>query len=536
MPISSKRRPFRPAPIAALDEPRGGPTPQGVTPVPTAQWPDAHDPVWQLVGLSAEKTLALAASLDANAFLYFPGLPDYETARSGEDEWPTPRIIAYCATEADVATCLQFVRDNDWLVSIRSGGHNSAGYHLCNGMVIDMSQMVAVSTLPDATSVRVQAAVNFETLDEHLRTADFAVPGGTCANVCCAGYYLGGGYSLASRTFGMGCDAVQSMRVMLASGEIVEVSRTSHTDLYWAMLGGSGGQYGIVLEYVLEGRQPDSFFGFLAAWPLSTAVDVLEVLESKHTFDGKTAKSEKFGYLGCFSNLVGGDPVANKGAGPVDPDPSFAVLGMYHGTQAQALAELADVFAVGTPTLRYQKQAKYSVINTELFYFLPYVALRLDQALGVAASGLVDPTSSPDWAGIVAQVQKSPNPGNLIAFEPYGGAIAVDDTGANSYPHRLQKLDLLFDSFWSETWQYNKDRPSAQQWLDETRAVVADALNGRTYVNYAERNLVDYRQQYWAESFDRLLAIKQQYDPTNVFRFDQSIRWSPGMGDTHPPA
>jgi FAD binding domain/Berberine and berberine like len=536
MPLRSRHKPFRATPPASQSDQFGTPDPAVVGPVPQSEWPEATDAIWAVVGLTRTQVAALDDALQG--FVIFPGLPNYAQARSGQDDWPVPRLIAYCANRKDVGDALAFGKQQDWPISIRSGGHNTAGYHLCNGLVIDLSHMVGVTADATTQQVIAEAGATFDHMDAVLASHPFFVPGGTCGDVCCAGYYLGGGYSLASRTLGMGCDSVLSMRVMLPDGSVTEVGPDEQPDgapsLYWAMLGGAGGQFGIVLDYTLQAHGPDRFWGFVAEWDLNVASTVLGWLEKYAMAAEQTASP--FGYLTVLANLVEGDAVKNHGTGKVAAAPTCSVLGMYHGTRDDARQALAPLFSIGSPTFRYDVDgAPYRQINSEVFMFLPYVALDLMDAPSLSASGLTSPDVAVPWDALVAQAATTPNPGNLIAIEPYGGAIAAGGPHANSYPHRTQKCDIMIDSFWKPDWSYNQTRASAQAWLGETQNCIAAALSGHVYANYADRNLKDYREQYWASSFPALLAMRTKTDPNGVFDFDQSIRWTPGLAGSPPP-
>ncbi len=493
-----------------------------VTDVAPADWPAACAPAWSLVGASRPVVEALYASL--TGFLSFPGLEDYLLARAGLEEWPTPRIIAYCLTEEDVRTALLWAQhpSRDWLISVRSGGHNTAGYHLCNGMVIDLSRMKTVSVDEPARLVTCQAGVTFQDLGTALKgKGGLLVPGGTCPTVCVAGFTLGGGYSLASRTYGMCCDRVQQIRVMTWSGAVHVASETQDPELFWALRGGSGGQFGVLLDVTYDAPCQPEFWGFVAQWSLDDAEEVLSHLEQHFTWWVHN-KPEKFGYLGALSHLVQeGDP------SKVEDECSLAILGMYAGTKAEGMQALAELLGTGSVTLRYDKVADYPTINTELFTLLPYGALDLASGSSMASSGLVEPASDPDWTSLVEVARNMPNPGNLIAMEPYGGAIGARPDSFNAFPHRGMKFDLMVDSFWNPEWQYNKSRSSAQEWLDQALNVLAPAFAGRVYVNYAQPDLLNYRRSYWAQHFGMLLTIKQQMDPQQIFRFPQSISWYP---------
>ena len=231
-------------------------------------------------------------------------------------------------------------------------------------------------------------------------------------------------------------------------------------------------------------------------------------------------QSESLGYLIAVTALTkDGDP------SQVEDEASLSMLGIYRGTEDQARGHLAELLKIGPPKWRWSKYGRFNELNHEIFSVLPYTALSLRQAHKLEITGYVD-TANPDWAGLIELIGsgRTPNPGNLIGFEPYGGAIAAVSDGETAFPHRRQKLNIKINSYWSDAWKYNHTRASAQQWLDLVSAIISPALNGRTYVNYMREDIRDYRSAYWAQNFEKLLEIKTKLDPGQLFRFEQSIR------------
>jgi hypothetical protein len=128
----------------------------------------------------------------------------------------------------------------------------------------------------------------------------------------------------------------------------------------------------------------------------------------------------------------------------------------------------------------------------------------------------------PDWKSLVQHIARSENPGNLIAFEPYGGAISKPNPNS-SFPHRDQKLNMKVNSYYRADWPYNKTRASAQKWLDAAGYILRPALSGRVYVNYMREGLANYQRAYWGDSFEDLLKVKELYDPQQFFRSPQPL-------------
>ena len=248
--------------------------PAGKPGLPPAAWPAPGDPCWELVTLTRDELAALANSLDGH--VVFPGLHGYQDGRSAtEVHFPTPRVIAVCMTKRDVATCLQWITQHDWLLSIRSGGHNGAGFHLCNGLTLDLQNLDQMDYDVNCGEVTIGAGAKWKDIGAFLANKPGFLPGGTCGLVGAAGYTQGGGYSMVSRIFGLTCDLLVSAQVMLADGSEVTASAKENSDLFWALRGGGGGQFGVLLSMTFRLISPDQFFGFVLNWRLPDAAQAL---------------------------------------------------------------------------------------------------------------------------------------------------------------------------------------------------------------------------------------------------------------------
>jgi FAD/FMN-containing dehydrogenase len=485
-----------------------------------ASWPEPNDASWELVTASRDDLLVLARMLHGE--LIFPGLHQYQAARSAaEAHFSAPRIIAICRNSEDVRRCIEWARAKGWLISARSGGHNGAGFHLCNGLTIDLQNLDGVHLDPASGLVTIGAGAKWGRIGADLaKEKTVCLPGGTCPHVAVAGYTQGGGYSILSRVVGLGCDRLRSARVMLADGSVVTASETSNEDLFWAIRGAGGGQFGIVLNLTFQPVMPDRFFGFVLNWPLADAPEVLSHLERHHTSNVKTV--DRWGYLVAVTVttlLDESDPAK------IEKQHSLSVLGMFAGAEPEARDHLSALIRIGKSRWRFARTDTFSELNRSLFSVLPFGLLGLGRRSKIELTGYVSEDQSPDWEGLVKHLASRPNPGNLVGWEPYGGAIACRSIGDTAFPHREHKLNMKVNGYWSRDpdWPYDKDRASAQRWLDGAKAILNPALNGHVYVNYMREDIVDYRHAYWGANFERLLELKQKFDPDMLFRFEQSI-------------
>jgi hypothetical protein len=219
-----------------------------------------------------------AASLKGEVIL--PNDPRYEKARRVWNHAVDlhPAIIARCAGTDDVVRAIEFARQSDLLVAVRSGGHSFAGHGTCDGgLVIELSMMKRIEIDASRASVRLQSGVLAGELDLATNAFSMAVPLGSCPSVGVAGYVLGGGESALTPKVGFGCDSITRVEIVTADGSILCADRDENPDLFWAVRGG-GGNFGVVttLDFRLH-RVSNVLAGHLK-YPIRQAREVLRYL------------------------------------------------------------------------------------------------------------------------------------------------------------------------------------------------------------------------------------------------------------------
>lgn len=467
------------------------------------QWPDVPDWVFQKLGVSRKELTTFAGKLHTNATVVLPGMPAYpaDSASAGDNK---PLIIVYCTTFADVRLCLEWARRHSWWVACRAGGHSSAGYSVSSGIVIDVSGINYVAIDPAQKLARIGGGAQFGHINAQLNTYKLHIPGGTCDTVSIGGHMQGGGYGFTSREFGLNCDCVVGVTVMLASGKIVEADSMVNPDLYWAVRGGTGGNFGILLEARYKLWDVQRLWGYCLSWPLEQAPEALDVLQKEYMGIGK----DQVGYLVVLSNL---------GKGPV-----LLVMGTYHGTEKAGREALAPLVAVGTPTFLFDKTDTYNVLNEALLGVLPGVPDGSGELKDCGYLGTELGVTG--WKTFCDYFATSPNTFNIAVIEPYGGKLNSIPVTECAFIHRKTYGDFFIDSFFAASAESKlNDKDSARKWMEGGMQVMAPYFNGFRYQNYPQPFYTDYRWQYWGDSFNSLLFIKQKYDPENFFHFPQSI-------------
>ncbi len=397
-------------------------------------------------------------------------------------------------------------------VACRSGGHSTAGYSVNDGIVLDTSRLNDVSVDAAANTASVGPGATFEKLNATLDSYHLHVPGGGCPDVCVGGYMQGGGYGFTSREFGMHCDNVQSVLVMLVDGSIVKADAGNHADLFWGIRGGTGNNFGVLLQTTYRLQALWQIWGFGLRWSLANAPAALVAMQQGYMRRGASAR---LGYMTVITLQEGGQQW-------------LLMRGVYDGTQAQALQELAPLLA--TRGVEYDialQQNSYYRINTLLLetppWEIPYVPPQPPNTTVKEckqAGYISKPVPLAHWQKVVDYYRTAPTPFNTVVIEPYGGAISSHPVYGNAFVHRNVDMDFFVDSFWVD----DADQAGAVAWLDGFMQLMAPYFNGEVYQNYPRRNTPNYRQAYWGDAFPALLACKLRNNSGTLLDFEQSIR------------
>lgn len=218
----------------------------------------------------------LAARLHGT--LVLPGDPAYGTAKQiGQARFDSvePAAVAYCADEADVSLCLRYAQDHDLPIAVRAGGHSGGGYSTGTGLVIDVSRLDSAAVTADGRAT-FGGGTQLVDVTNAVAPHGLAVSGGFCPTVSLGGFLQGGGIGLLTRHVGISSDKVTSARVVLADGRTVTASPDEHDDLYWALRGGGGGNFGVVTSYTVQPVPLATLTLASLTWTFDRAVDLLD--------------------------------------------------------------------------------------------------------------------------------------------------------------------------------------------------------------------------------------------------------------------
>lgn len=437
-----------------------------------------------------------------------------------------PAAIAYCASPTDVQHCLNFVSHFALPLAPRCGGHSYAGYSTTTGLVLDVTRMNSIKVDAGAGTATVGAGARLVDVYAALAQYGLALPAGSCPTVGIAGLTLGGGVGVLGRKFGLTCDNLLSAQVVVANGRLLTCDASHNSDLFWALRGGGGGNFGVVTSFTFQTHQVPSLSLFTLYWPWSSAVDVVDAWQNwaPHAPDE------------LWSNCVL-EATSNKNAGPV-----VLANGVYVGNVASLNSLLQQLISrVGVaPSSRYVSSAGlldtmmveggcYGETVSECHLPSQNPRGRLQRVAYGAKSDLF--TTLLPRKGIaslvnaIAQRQASTLGEGGIGLDAFGGAINRVAANATAFVHR----NALFGIQYTANWNANDPGSIASAnnaWLINTWQGVRPYASGAAYQNYIDPQLAGWQQAYYGSNLPRLQQIKAAYDPGNLFHFAQSI--SPG--------
>jgi FAD/FMN-containing dehydrogenase len=439
-----------------------------------------------------------------------------------------PAVIIDCLTESDVRCCLWLSWISGLPIAIRAGGHSTAGYSSGDGVIlVDVSRLDHCLIDPDNPILTVGSGASCAKVAKVLDLDQLHMPYAECDTVCIGGFVQGGGYALSSRTFGMSSDNVLSMRVMLADGSIVTASEQTNYDLWWAMRGGTGNNFGVLLavNYALE--KIASVYGWMISWPLATEIDRQSAAEAlivmQREFFGSARPEFNIQVVICYRSGAGG------------PVPQLLAYGVYFGSPETAGLLLRPLLATNGAVSERGYIGSYSKVSTDLVNLTnPYTppgapppeSLNENKQSGYVARYL----ERDEWRSLLDFLATAKPKLWYFFLDVYGGRINSYPVENSAFVHRDVAFNACLDVFWCP----GEDPEPVKQLLNDWRDLMGPMWNGEVYQNYPAERLVDYQTRYWGRALDALVAVKAKYDPWGRFRFPQMVSSRPGSPASTP--
>ena len=417
-----------------------------------------------------------------------------------------PAAVVQCLDPADVARGIAFAREHDLVLSVRGGGHNVAGHAVCDGgVMLDLSVMKGLRVEPDGQVAHAGAGLTLGELDRATQAYGLATPLGVVSVTGIAGLTLGGGLGSLNGRYGLTCDNLIAAEVVTADGQLLHVSQDEHPDLFWALRGG-GGNFGVVTSFTfrLHPVGPTVLSG-LIVHPLGDAAKLLRFyrdfaarLPDETSVWVVLRKAPPLPFLPSawhgkevvvFAAFHAGDLA--EGERILEPlrrfgEPIADVIGPhpYAGWQ-QAFDPLLE------PGVRnYWKSHDFERLSDEVLDTLTDFAGRLPSAMTEIFLGQV------------------------------GGQMARVPPEATAYPAR----DVSFIMNVHGRWETPAEDERVIDWARACFRATAPFATGQAYMNFLTADEGERIRAAYGPNYDRLVEVKSEYDPGNLFRMNQNIR------------
>lgn len=455
--------------------------------------------------LDAQQLEALSAALDGELLL--PQTASYDDARV---LWNAmidrhPGAIVECRSQADVARAVDFAREHRLLLSIFGAGHNIAGNAMTDGgLAISFRSMKEVSVDTETARVRVQPGATLGDVDAATQPHGLAVPTGINSTTGIAGLTLGGGIGWLGRKHGMTIDNLVSASVVLADGRVVEASATEYEDLFWGLRGG-GGNFGVVTSFEFQAHPvgPEVLAG-LIVHPFSDAPAVLRAYR-----DFVTGAPDEV-TVWCVMRKAPPLPFLPE---EVHGSEVVVLAAMYAGDVVDGEAALAPLRAIGDPIADvigpcpfagWQQAFDPLLTPGERNYWKTH-------DFEAVTDELIDT--------VLEHVAALPDPQSEVFFAHLGGAQARIPDEETAYQGRSAEFLMNVHGRWSDP--AHDDRCTA--WCRGLFAATARFATGEAYVNFMTAEEGERVTAAYGASYARLVALKDEYDPSNLFRMNQNI-------------
>lgn len=430
--------------------------------------------------------------------IVLPEDPQYNTARQVFNTFfdRYPLVIVFAQETRDVINAIKWARCRDIPIRVRSGRHNYEGLSVRNaGIVIDVSEMKGAEIDRSRQTATIQTGLRDYQMAQLLGEQGLVVPPGLCPTTGIAGFTLGGGQSSLSRPWGLAIDNLLEAEMVNADGRVLHASRDENADLFWALRGGGGGNFGICTSFRFHTRPLETVAYAEISWPIS---DLKPVLKSWQTYTLPDAERR----LTPLLTIAAGDSTL------------LMMQGVFLGTETELRTLLQPLLNSAVPQDIFIEE-------------IPW----LEAAARIAATqpGSPEPFKSvgpfvyqllPDAALNIIErfISEPPTSSVSVFFHGLGGAVADVPNQATAYYYRKALSNISYFS----TWDTPEGAGPGIRWVESFRKAMQPFTRG-VYVNTPDLSICNWPKAYYGSNYQKLTRVKAIYDPENVFRYPQSI-------------
>jgi FAD/FMN-containing dehydrogenase len=430
-----------------------------------------------------------------------PDEPEYDAARTvfpgGVDRRPV--AIVRVADAADATRVVSLARETGLELAVRSGGHSAAGHGVSDGgIVLDLSYMRALEIDAERRTAWAETGLTAGAYTTAAGAHGLATGFGDAPSVGIGGLTLGGGVGLLVRKHGLTIDDLLAAEVVTADGEIVRADAESHPDLFWAIRGG-GGNFGVATRFQFRLHEVGTIVGGMLVLPATPEVIASFVAEAE-------AAAEE---LSTIANVMPAPPLPFL---PPEQHGRLVVLAAlaYAGPAEDGERAIAPFRALASPIADHVKPMPYpELFPPEQPDYHPIAAAR---------SMFLDEVDLPAAEVIVDRLRAAPGPMAVAQLRVLGGALARVPEDATAFAHRDRRVMVNVATLY----EHPEEAAERELWASGFAAALRQGPG--VYVNFlGDEGESRIREAYQGPTWDRLAAVKAEYDPTNLFRLNQNV-------------
>ncbi|WP_052417719.1 FAD-binding oxidoreductase [Cellvibrio mixtus] len=449
-----------------------------------------------------------------------PGQNDYELLRrvyNTRYDHIKPVAVVRCTSVQDVQATLAFARSQKLAIVPRSGGHGYAGYSTTEGIVLDLGQMKSIQVGPGTATIG--AGARLVDIYDQLGAQGVGIPAGSCPTVGIGGLTLGGGIGIVDRAYGLTCDNLLAAEVVLADGRVIECDAQNHADLFWALRGGGGGNFGVVTRFTFKTHTTadittfDSYFDFndftrvmsaWQAWPETLPNHIwAQAIPGWNSPSSSPALQIRVFCIGSIADMTPHWQHFLQQAG-VTPLWVSQVTEPYRSVMLSGCGEL------NIPACHVQGDGQGQYPRNAFAASSDFFAKPIpEEGLLVLKQAILDS-------------QLAGNYGMMIMDLMHGAIdeLAADET---AFVHRGALFSVEYYT-WFRAGTANNQVDAAQVWVNSFRQTLSPWTTGGAYVNYIDPLISNYEVAYYGANYPRLQQVKATYDPDWLFKIPQGVK------------
>jgi FAD/FMN-containing dehydrogenase len=444
---------------------------------------------------------------------------DYERARvvfNARFDDIYPQAIAKCHSEIDVQTALAFAQENNMQITPRCSGHAYSGHSTSEGLIIDVTPMDSITVNNTNNTATIGAGARMVDIYDQLSNQGVGIPLGSCLSVGISGLTLGGGLSIVDRAYGLTCDNLVSADVVLADGTQVTCNENQETDLFWALRGGGGGNFGVVTSFTFTTHATNDITVFEAYYSFDDFEEVMAVWQTLRDIWPKEM------WVQIIPNWLSGSTTVYIRAFCVN---TAEEASPYWDEFINSISATPRSNNTSTNTYRDVMLGNCSNTIAACHLSVQFADGTMPRSAFAASSDFFDQTVPP--IGVITLktfIEDSINNGDrgMIICNMHGGVINEKSSDETAFYHRNSIFSTQYYTALS-TSASDESVDSAQAWENSFRTVMAPWSSGGAYVNYTDPLIEDWQQAYYGDNYSRLVMIKNQYDPRGIFKKQQGV-------------